>query len=167
MELQPQGWVPPPIPDTLSPEARAFLAQARIALVGASANDDHFSRTLLHALQSQSYDVVPVNKRTDYVDGLTAYPTVSAIPEPVDAAYIAVHATGTEAIVQDCIDANVGYIWFHHGAGDGAVDPAAVRMAQNADLVVVPGGCVLMCLKETGWVHQVHRGLAALTGDLP
>src|SRR5690606_14183960 len=52
-------------------------------------------------------DVFAVNPHGHTIDGRPAWPTVSAIPWPVDLAVVAVPCDKVEAVVDDCIAAHV------------------------------------------------------------
>ena len=73
-----------------------FLAQERIALIGASLDAKDVSRTVLRELIAAGYDVVPVNTRVspgDHIDGRAAFAHVGDIArsaEPVAGALLMV-----------------------------------------------------------------------------
>jgi GNAT superfamily N-acetyltransferase len=69
-----------------------LLSPRSIAVVGASRHRDTIGNSLLRNLLSGGFtgSVYPVNPKADAVAGVHAYPTVLAIPEPVDPAVVAV-----------------------------------------------------------------------------
>jgi len=56
----------------------------RVAIVGASNDRAKFGNKAVRAYLRQGWTVYPVNPNEKTVEGLTAYPTVAAIPGPVD-----------------------------------------------------------------------------------
>jgi acyl-CoA synthetase (NDP forming) len=75
-------------------------------------------KLFLLALQDQNYsgDIYPVNPNVEEIDGLKTYPSVSAIPGPVDLAIVLVPSQYTLPIVKECVDKGVkGAILFTSG----------------------------------------------------
>jgi predicted CoA-binding protein len=52
-----------------------------IAVVGASKNPEKDANTVPAYLHEKGYTVIPVNPTADLINGLKAYPSLSAIPE--------------------------------------------------------------------------------------
>lgn len=80
-----------------------------VAFVGVSRTDhlQHPGYTglrLLRILREGGYQgrIYPVNPKATQIDGLTAYPTVSAIPERVDLVTITVPAQKVPGVLEDC-----------------------------------------------------------------
>jgi len=75
-------------PSTLEP----IFAPRTVAVVGASRKRDSIGFALLHNLVVEEFAgaIFPVNPGADSIHSLKAYPSVSAIPDPVDLALIAV-----------------------------------------------------------------------------
>ncbi|MEQ1575854.1 MAG: acetate--CoA ligase family protein [Vicinamibacterales bacterium] len=81
-----------------------------VAVIGASRTRGGIGSEIFHNIQSAGYRgrVIPVNRGAAVVDGVPAYPSVSAIPVHVDLAVIAVPCDVVEAVVDECIAARVG-----------------------------------------------------------
>jgi acetyl coenzyme A synthetase (ADP forming)-like protein len=75
-----------------------------IAIVGASRKPGSIGRELMHNLIEYNFHgkVFPVNPKADYIHSIKAFPTVSAIPDPVDLAIIVVPRDGVLSVVDDC-----------------------------------------------------------------
>jgi acetate---CoA ligase (ADP-forming) len=88
---------------------KGFLNPGSVAVVGASRRPGTIGTMLLANLRSCAFTgpIYPVNPKADEIDGLTAYPTVSAIGVPVDLAIVAVPAVAVEEVVADCARAGV------------------------------------------------------------
>jgi acetyl coenzyme A synthetase (ADP forming)-like protein len=80
-----------------------FKPQA-IAVVGASRRPGSIGREVLHNLIEFNFHgkVFPVNPKADFIHSIKAFPTVSAIPDPVDLAIIVVPRQEVPAVVADC-----------------------------------------------------------------
>ena len=86
-----------------------FFAPRTVAVVGASERKGSVGRTLLWNLIRHPFGgtVYPVNPRRHSVLGIQAYPSVAAIPEPVDLALIATPAPSVPELVAGCAAAGV------------------------------------------------------------
>jgi acetyltransferase len=80
-----------------------FKPQA-IAVVGASRRPGSIGREILHKLIEYDFHgkVFPVNPKADYIHSIKAFPSVSAIPDPVDMAIIVVPRDEVLSVVDDC-----------------------------------------------------------------
>lgn len=132
-----------------------FLKQKRIAVVGVSRDPQQFQNGVFRKLKESGYEVVPVNPATAEVEGVPCYPSVQAVPQPVDGVLVMVSASRAAAVVRDCQAAGVKRVWLHRGAGTGAVSPEAVALARQAGMSLVDGACPLMFLG--GGLHKVHK----------
>ena len=76
------------------PDLKPLLSPDSVAIIGASADLETLRGRLTHALIGHGYDgrVFPVTRSQNEVLGLRAYPSVAALPEPVDLAIILVPA---------------------------------------------------------------------------
>ena len=77
-----------------------------VAIVGASSNPSKLSgRPLPNLLRSRfAGDVFVVNPRVDHIDGVRAYPTLSAIDAPVDVAFIVLPAEQAVRAAREAAD---------------------------------------------------------------
>jgi len=75
------------------------------AVIGASTSEMKFGSRFLQALIDFGYRgrIYPVNPKGSEILGLKVYPTVSAIPEPVDHAHIMVPARLVPQALRDCL----------------------------------------------------------------
>ncbi|OFW24499.1 MAG: hypothetical protein A3G21_18235 [Acidobacteria bacterium RIFCSPLOWO2_12_FULL_66_21] len=88
-----------------SASMRPFFEPKVVAVVGANRERGRIGSETLRNLRETGFTgtLVPVHPDVDEIDGLRAYPSVSAIPEPVDLAVIVVPAARVAAVVDDCI----------------------------------------------------------------
>ena len=82
----------------------AIFRPQSIAVVGASRRPGSIGREIMHNLIEYNFHgkVFPVNPKADYIHSIKAFPTVSAIPDPVDLAIIVVPREAVLAAVDDC-----------------------------------------------------------------
>ena len=144
-----------------------FLAQKRIALIGASRKPGSFSVPMFLELSRRGYDVVPVNPNISEIQGHRCFARVQDIQPPVKAALLMTSPEVTEMVVRDCAEAGIPRVWMHRGAGQGAVSPQAVEFCRERGIRLIAGQCPFMFLPESGAVHRFHGLIRKLTGRYP
>jgi acyl-CoA synthetase (NDP forming) len=96
----------------------AILQPRSIAIIGASQDATKIGGRPVQLLQRFGFPgaIYPVNPRAAEVQGLTAYPSVAALPETPDLAIIAVAAELAPAALEDCASRGVkGAVIFSSG----------------------------------------------------
>src|SRR5216683_2901758 len=88
---------------------RAFLNPRSVAVVGVSRRGDGVGAALLANLQRAGFtgQLYPIHPHATAINGLSAFPRISAVGAPVDLALIAVPAAAVEEVVADCASAGV------------------------------------------------------------
>ena len=144
-----------------------FLAQRRIAVIGASDKPGNFGGAVYRALRDHGYDAVPVNPSVAEIDGTTCYPDVFAVPGDIDGAILMVNRAKAPQLVEDCAARGVLRLWLFKGLGSpGAVSGEAVSRAERHGMQLVAGACPFMFLEPVAGFHRFHRGLRRLNGSL-
>lgn len=144
-----------------------FLAQRRIAIVGASRDPKELSHVLWQELRQRRYEAVPVNPTTTELDGQPCYPSVGAVDPPVQAALIMTPASAAADVVDACAAAGIHHVWLYGGMGGGSASKAAVERAAAHGMNAVVGHCPYMFLPGTPFVHGLHGMVKKLTGSYP
>lgn len=82
----------------------ALFKPAAVALIGASTKELSIGNVIIRNLQRYGYQgrIYPVNAKADDVCGLQAYPTLDAIPGPVDLAHIIIPSRFVPEAMEDC-----------------------------------------------------------------
>jgi acetyl coenzyme A synthetase (ADP forming)-like protein len=110
----------------------AIFSPRSIAVVGASRNRNSIGFALLHNLVSNQFNgtIFPVNPHAESIHSLKAYPSMDAIPDPVDLAVIMVPKKLVQEVVEQCIDKGVrGLIVI--SAGFGETDAEGLEMERR------------------------------------
>lgn len=144
-----------------------FLDQKRLAVIGVSHHSNDFSRTLFRELRQRGYDVVPVNPRTEEIDGQRCFARMQDVHPPVGAALVMTPAPVTETVVQDCIESGVKRVWMYRGGGKGAATLRAAELCAENGISVIPGECPFMFLPGTGWIHRTHAWVKKIAKTYP
>lgn len=82
----------------------------RIAVIGASRAPDSIGYSILHNLITFGFQgaIYPVNPRAEAVHSLKCYPSLSALPDPVDCAVVVVPGPLVESVVDEGLARGVG-----------------------------------------------------------
>lgn len=143
-----------------------FLAQKRFAFVGVSREPKDFSASLFREFVKRGYDVVPVNPNAAEVLGKRSFARIQDIQPPVDTVLVMTNPEVTEAVVADCVAANVRRLWLYRATGTGAVSPKAVELCQQHGISVIPGECPFMFFAHNNF-HAIHGLIRWITGTYP
>jgi len=144
-----------------------FIAQKRIAMAGISRDPANFSVKLFEELSRRGYDVVPVNPNTAEVQGRRCFARVQDIRPPVEGVLLMTSPEATEAVVNDCAEADIRRIWMYRATGKGSVDAKAVAFCKEQGIRVVPGECPFMFLPDAAGFHRFHGFIRKITGRYP
>ncbi|REJ85586.1 MAG: CoA-binding protein [Planctomycetota bacterium] len=120
-----------------------FLAGSPFAVVGASRDRAKYGNKVLRAYQQTGRTVFPVNPQTDEVEGLTAYPDLSSLPETVHGVSIVTPPDVTEQIVEEAAALGVQHLWMQPGAESRAAIERAEKLGLN---VIHSGPCALVVM---------------------
>lgn len=136
-----------------------------IAILGASDDLMKWGGSMLGLLRKFGWNgqIYPVNPRAETVQGLRAWPSASAIGQPVDVALIAVPQERTEAAFEDCAAAGVKVIlmvtsqFAESGAEGAALQQRLLAIAQRAGMRVIGPNCM-------GYFHS-HADMSLLNSQ--
>jgi hypothetical protein len=140
-----------------------FVAQRRLALVGASSSGKKFGNVILKELTAKGYQLRPVHPTASSVDGQACVPELGALRGQVDGVIIVVPPAQTEKVVEQAAQAGIRRVWMQQGAESAR----AVELCAQHGLTEVHGECILMFAEPTGVPHRVHRFFKRVFGKLP
>jgi len=109
-----------------------------IAVVGLSENVTKPSYQVASYLQSQGYELVPVNPNADVVMGRKAHPSLLEVEGNIDIVNVFRRSHEVAAIVEQAIQIGAKVIWTQLDI----MDEAAARHAQEQGLMVVMDRCI-------------------------
>jgi predicted CoA-binding protein len=110
----------------------------RIAMVGLSSNPYRPSHFVAIYMLAEGYRVIPVNPREQAILGQASYPSLTAIPEPVEIVDIFREPKAVPGIVEEAIAIGAKVIWMQLGV----INLEAAQRAREAGLEVVMDACV-------------------------
>jgi predicted CoA-binding protein len=141
-----------------------FVGGKPIAVVGVSADGKKgFGNAAYKELKTRGYRLFPVHPRATRIQGDPCWPTVTALPEPVERLLVVVSPGQADLVVREAAAAGVKQVWLQQGAES----PAALAAGREAGLQVVHGHCILMFAEPVGSLHKFHRWIWQLIGKVP
>ncbi|MCO5184999.1 MAG: CoA-binding protein [Anaerolineae bacterium] len=111
-----------------------------IAVVGFSSNVYKAGYYVSEYMQQQGYRIIPVNPNLTKGLGETAYPSLQAIPEPVDLVLIFRRPAAVPPFVDAAIEIGAPVVWMQLGI----VHEDSAEKAHAAGLDVVMDRCILV-----------------------
>ncbi|MBA4421713.1 MAG: CoA-binding protein [Syntrophus sp. (in: bacteria)] len=134
-----------------------FFNPQGIAVVGATPNPLKGGNAILkNVLFGYRGQIFPVNPKYTKIEGLTCYPSVSAIPGPVDLAIVFVPAPLVPAAVEDCVGKGVRGVIIESG-GFAEAGPEGERLQKTLTDIAARTGIRLWGPNCMGLVDCVHR----------
>lgn len=140
------GFVPPDISDdrpaifytmALIPEKKR-----NVAVLGASPKPDRYSNQAIRLLASFDYRPIPVNPVYDEVEGMTCFPCLAEIGEPIHTITLYLGPARSTPLIDEILAANPQRIIMNPGAENEELAAAA----SGAGIEVVEG-CTLVMLR--------------------
>ena len=128
----------PTTPALVKQDLHDLFYPKSIAVIGASGTPGKLGWNVFTNLVSHNFRgmLYPINPKADEIQGLKAYPCISAVPESVDVAIILVSAGVTPDVIEECCQCGVRYIVVE-SAGFAELGPDGkkieLRMKEIAD----------------------------------
>jgi predicted CoA-binding protein len=124
---------------TTDSELREMLDHETIAVVGCSTTPGKAAHDIPKYLIDHGYDVIPVNPFADEIFGLTAYDSLSDVPDSIDLVDVFRPSEEVPGIVDDVLERDdVAGLWLQLNITH---DEAAAR-ARDAGIDVVQDRCI-------------------------
>jgi len=86
----------------------------------------------------------PINPRADEIEGIKAYPTLTALPEPADLVVISVPAPAVPAALEDCIAAGCRNVHIFSSGFKETDEPEGIRLQAEVQQIAEAGGLNLI-----------------------
>ena len=117
-----------------------MLDARRIAVVGLSDDVTRPSHGIGEYLMSHGFDVVPVNPNHNEVLDRPCYPTLAAVPGPIDVVNVFRRPEFCADVVRDAIAAGAKGVWLQ----SGIYNAEAKRLAEAAGIDYVENRCIMV-----------------------
>ncbi|MFG2526701.1 CoA-binding protein [Streptomyces sp. NPDC048516] len=107
------------------------------AVVGLSGNEQRAAHGVAEVLQRYGKRIVPVHPKAETVHGEQGYPSLAAIPFPVDVVDVFVNSEQAGGIADEAVAVGAKAVWFQLGV----VDEAAWDRVHGSGLAMVMDRC--------------------------
>ena len=129
-----------------------------VAVIGATERAGSVARTILWNLISTSFGgtIFPVNPKYNSILGIKSYPSVGAIPDPVDLAVIVTPAKTVPGIIEECVAAGVPAAiiisagFKETGPEGAALEQQILEIARRGHMRIVGPNCLGVMNPVTG-----------------
>jgi len=111
-----------------------------IAVVGLSSQPDKAGYYVPQYLQSQGYQIIPVNPTLEQALGEKSYADLLAVPQPVDLVLIFRRSESVPPFIDQAIQIGAKAVWTQLGI----VNFEAAQKAEDAGLDVVMDACMMV-----------------------
>ena len=139
-----------------------FLSLEKYAIAGVSRDPKKFGQVMFRDLRKKGMDVVPINPKTDTIDGVKCYSSVSDLPADVRGVIFMTPKEETLAVAREAIAHGIKDLWVQQGAETKEL----IAELEKEDVNLVYKQCIMMFWKPDG-VHSFHRFLKKIFGGLP
>src|SRR5688572_24160382 len=99
-----------------------------VAVLGASKDHAKFGNKSLRAHLAAGYEVLPIHPTEPEIEGLVAYPSLAALPHPVERITVYLPPRVSLSLLPEIARAGAREVWFNPGAADAAVLDEAKRL---------------------------------------
>jgi acetyltransferase len=170
-ELKPPQIVPERVQDQYQ-ALDAIFAPKNVAVVGATENPGSVGRTIMWNLITNPFGgtVFPVNPKRPSVMGVKSYPSVTAIPEPVDLVVIVTPAPTVPGIIQESVDKGIrGAIiisaGFKETGPEGAALEQQILQIAKGKMRIIGPNCLGVMSPRNG-LNATFAGAMARPGNV-
>lgn len=118
----------------------AILKMKTIAVVGCSPKAERAGHYVPAYMKEHGYKIVPVNPGHDAILGEKCYPTLEAIPFPVELVNVFRRAEMVPEVFEDAVQKKVKAVWLQSGISH----PDAERYGRDHGLLVVSDACLMV-----------------------
>jgi predicted CoA-binding protein len=117
----------------MSTEAEILKTYHTIAVVGLSPNPERPSNHVAKYMMRAGYKIIPVNPTVKEVLGMTSYPSLSAVPEPVEIVDVFRRSEEVLPVIDEAIKIKAKAIWLQ----EGVMSEEAAKRVKAAGLLFV------------------------------
>jgi len=134
-----------------------FVNSKKIGLVGISSDNKKYGNALFREISAKGYDVYPVSRNSDVIEGRKCHKTISELYGVVDSVIIATNKKDTLELVRKIEPGKIKNIWFCKGTNT----PESIEEAKAKNMNIVSGYCPLMFMDPKS-IHKVHEFFSRL-----
>lgn len=160
-------------PDCGINSLKPFFYPRHVAVVGASRKPTGIGHRIIESLQQGGFSgsIVPVNPHATKIAGLRAFPSLKAVPGPVDVAIVVVPANAVLAVIADCADKQITAVILitagfaeTGGSGISLEEQLCARVRQHGIRLIGPNCFGLMNLDSAIHLNATYTPISPPAG---
>ena len=129
---------------------RSALDEKRVAVVGMSSKELRASYFVGFYLKRNGYEVVPVNPRETEILGMTCYPSLEDIPDPVDVVDVFREPAAVPQIAEESVAIGAKYMWLQFGV----ISSEGVSIAASGGVKSIVDRCIK--IEHARYLGRMH-----------
>lgn len=114
--------------------------QLTYAVVGASRSREKYGNKVLRNLTENGYTAIPVNPKATEIEGLAAYPNLSAVKGNIDVVVMVTPPHITEKILVEVNDLGIGKVWMQ----PGSESDQAIAKCTQLGIDCISNACIMV-----------------------
>jgi predicted CoA-binding protein len=148
-------------------KVKRFLSEKEVAIAGVSRKPvGEVGNPIMKKFIEEGYTVYPLNPSGEVIDSVQSYKNLSALPQKVEAVFIATNPKKSIEVVNDCVANGVKIIWFHKSFGNGSYNKEAADLAEKNGITVIHSGCPMMFISNADIAHRCFKHVVSFLGKL-
>lgn len=140
---------------------REFIANKKIAVVGASRGGSKFGNAAAKELQERGYEVFYIHPEAESIDEQPTYPNLEAVKDQAETVWVSLPAEKGDQVLREAADAGFKYVWLQQGASS----PELKALGEELELELISGKCLLMYAEPVGSYHKFHQVVWKMIGQ--
>ena len=129
---------------------QVLYAARTVAIVGLSKNELRASHFVGYYLRRHDYRVFPVNPRESEILGVTSYPSLAEVPEPVDVVNVFRAPDALPGIAREAVAIKAAALWCQFGV----INEEGARIAEDGGVTVIMDRCIKV--EHARYVGRMH-----------
>jgi len=146
----------------MNPLIDQFVSSKRIAIVGMSRSGKKFGNIAAQELMKKGYEIYPVHREADEIDGLACYPSLKSLNGKIDAVWISTSPKNVPELLEEASLIGLKNVWLQQGAWSKDVQ----KVIEQLNLPVVSNKCIMMYAPPVKSMHKFHRTIKGIFGQL-
>jgi predicted CoA-binding protein len=115
-----------------------------VVVLGASPKSDRYAYRALEMLKKHGHRAIPVNPAFDNILGEKCYPTISAVPKPIDTVTLYLREARSTPLIEEILAASPRRIIMNPGAENAALaveaEKVGIEVVEDCTLVMLRAG---------------------------
>jgi uncharacterized protein len=140
-----------------------FLEGKRLAIAGVSRDPKKFGYLVFKDLTKNGFTVLPINPKSELIDGIKCFKSVSELPKDVESLLIMTPKHMTDDTLREAISRGIKNIWVQQMSET----KDTLKIAEEYQKEIIFGKCIYMFAEPVPGFHKFHRTLVKLFGALP